>query len=80
MIVEVSDATLAKDRRSAAIYAAEGIPVYWIVNLGDRCLELHAEPLDGVYRSRIVLAEGDEVPVVLDGREVGRLRVADLLP
>lgn len=80
LIVEVSDATLVKDRRNAATYAAEGIPIYWIINLGDRCLELHAEPLNGVYRSRIVLAQTDEVPVILDGREVGRLRVADLLP
>ena len=80
LIVEVSDATLAKDRRNVATYAAEGIPIYWIVNLVERQLEVYADLAEGEYRSRIVLAQTDEVPVILDGREVGRLRVADLLP
>ena len=46
LIVEVSDSTLALDReRKALFYARVGIPEYWIVNLPDRCLEVHREPV-----------------------------------
>ena len=69
-------------------YAAAGIPIYWIVNLtggtapGSGLLELYSDPdqATGQYRSRLELRAGDHVPVVIDGREVGRIRVADLLP
>ena len=33
LIVEVSDSSLSEDRNVAQVYAASGIPVYWIVNL-----------------------------------------------
>ena len=80
LLVEVTDSPLAKDRRNAATYAAEGVPIYVIVNLGERQIELHSDPVEDIYRTRTILAESDEFPVILDGREVGRVRVADLLP
>ena len=80
LVVEVSDSTLGKDRRLAFTYAAEGIPVYWLLNLASRRLEVHSEPADGAY-TRVTPFDPDEnVPVVLDGLEVGRIRVADILP
>jgi Uma2 family endonuclease len=37
LVIEVADASLKQDRLSkAAIYAAAGIPEYWIVNLATR--------------------------------------------
>lgn len=80
LVVEVADTTLAKDRRLAATYAAEGIPVYWLLNLAARRLEVHSEPAEGAYARLTPFGPEDEVPVILDGREVGRVRVADLLP
>jgi Uma2 family endonuclease len=35
--------TLARGRKAAA-YARAGIADYWILNLGDRVLEVHREP------------------------------------
>ena len=80
LVIEVADTTLAKDRRMAATYAAEGIPVYWIVNLTARRLEMYSEPAEGVYTRLSPFGADAEVPVLLDGIAVGRVRVGDLLP
>lgn len=44
LVIEVSVSTLADDREMAGIYAEAGIAEYWIVNLPDRCLEVHRQP------------------------------------
>lgn len=89
LIVEVAEAKLFRARsEKLPEYAAAGIPIYWIVNLtagttpGSGLLELYSDPdqATGRYRSRLDLQVGDHVPVVIDGREVGRIAVADLLP
>jgi Uma2 family endonuclease len=36
LILEVSVSSLAEDRRQTHVYAASGIPYYWIVNVIDR--------------------------------------------
>ncbi len=56
------------------------VPVYWIVNLVDRRLEVYSEPDSGGYRARQVLTAGQHVSVVIAGTEIGRIAVADLLP
>jgi Uma2 family endonuclease len=63
------------------LYASSGVPVYWIVNLVDGLVEMYtnADPSGG-YRSRVDFRLGDEIPVVIDGREIGRIAVKDLLP
>jgi len=46
LVIEVSDATLERDRTiKQRIYARAGIPIYWILNLRDRQLEVYTEPL-----------------------------------
>jgi Uma2 family endonuclease len=80
LLVEVADSSVAEDRALAGTYAGGGIAVYWIVNVADGCVEVHADPVGGVYRSRRVLREGESVELVLDGRVVARIAVADLLP
>jgi Uma2 family endonuclease len=47
LIVEVSESTLRHDRRKARLYAMSGVTDYWIINLIDRCLERHRDPLPG---------------------------------
>ena len=32
------------------------------------------------YRSRVDFMPGEEIPVVIDGQEIGRVAVTDLLP
>jgi Uma2 family endonuclease len=45
LIVEVSDSSLAEDRALAReVYGPAGIPVYWIVDLIHRQVEVHTEP------------------------------------
>ena len=46
LVVEVSETTLAFDRRhKASLYARAGVADYWIVNLVDRRLEVHRSPI-----------------------------------
>ncbi|HEY1065233.1 MAG TPA: Uma2 family endonuclease [Pirellulales bacterium] len=66
LIVEVSDSTLAFDRRpKASLYAAAGIAEYWIVDLRARALEVRrdpiadpAEPHGARYASTFTVAPG----------------------
>lgn len=85
LVVEVADSTLADDRRNKRrIYARAGIATYWIVNLIDGQVEVHTEPSGPApspgYSRREVFGPDAEIPVLLDGREVGRVAVQDVLP
>lgn len=85
IIVEVADASLSRDRTlKKVIYARARIPVYWIVNLIDRQIEVYTDPTgpaeEPTYRQRQDYLPGDSVPVIVDGQEVGWLAVSDLLP
>jgi len=85
LLVEVADTSYAKDSGpKLRRYAGSRIPVYWIVDLKRRLVEVRGLPygkgkLAGYARCDIY-QEGDQVPVVLDGQEVGRGPVSDLLP
>ena len=84
-VAEVSDTTLHRDRTSKKrIYARAGIPVFWIVNLVDRIVEVNTDSTGPVenpdYRKRQDFAADREAPFVLDGKELARIKVLDLLP
>ena len=52
LLVEVADSSLADDRELAIeVYGPAGIPVYWIVNLVHRQVEVYADPGPEGYRS-----------------------------
>jgi Uma2 family endonuclease len=79
LIVEVSDTTLAFDRaRKIPAYARNGINEYWILNLRDRVLEVHRNPVSESYRQRLVLAEEDSVSPL--GAPETPITVGDMLP
>jgi Uma2 family endonuclease len=85
ILVEVADSSLQYDRGTKKrIYARAGIRVYWIVNLIERQIEVYTDPTGPAdepdYRQQQVYAVSDTLPVGLDGVEVGRLAVQDLLP
>ena len=85
LVVEVADSSLREDRAySGRMYARAGIPVYWIVNLIDRQVEVYADPDPAAdppaYRTRTDYRAGQDVPVVLDGQPAGTIPVAELLP
>lgn len=84
-VVEVSESILARDRGiKMRAYARAAIPIYWIVNLIDRRVEIYTDPTGPderpTYRVGWAFGPEDELPVILDGREVGRIAVRDLLP
>ncbi len=80
LIVEVSDATLREDGQRDRVYGAAGVAVYWIINLVDRRVEVYTGPRPDGYSLCAIYGPGQAVPVVLDGREVGRIPLEDLLP
>jgi Uma2 family endonuclease len=84
LVVEVSDSTLPDDRTTKlALYAAARLPVYWVVNLKDRRVEVYTDPRGGKnpgYRTRTDYAPGDDVPVSVDGAALGTAPAAELLP
>jgi Uma2 family endonuclease len=85
LVVEVAEATLPRDRGpKKRLYARAGIPVYWIVNLPESQVEVYSEPsgesAEPDYRKRQDHGAAHEVPLVIDGREVKRIPVAELLP
>ncbi len=46
LVIEIADTSLEYDRtEKMSLYAAAGIPEYWIVNLVERCLEVYREPI-----------------------------------
>jgi Uma2 family endonuclease len=84
-VVEVSDSSLDTDQGpKLRAYARANIPVYWIVNLIDRRVEVYTQPSGPTdtpaYGQRLDYGPGDAVPVVLDGNQVGQVAVNDLLP
>lgn len=79
MVSEVADSSLTYDRtRKARVYAASAIPVYWLVNLCDRQIEVWTDPdrATGQYRVAQIVTEGGTVTLP-DGQE---LAVVDVLP
>jgi Uma2 family endonuclease len=80
LVVEVTRSSAAKVRKLARIYGAGGIPVYWIVNLPMRRLEVYASPSGGSYPPPAILTDAESVDLVIAGQVLGQIRVAELLP
>lgn len=82
LLIEVAAISLLKDRRKAAIYAAEGIPAYWIINLPDRQIEVFTQPdaTNRSYRDFQIAASGTSVELEFDGVSIGSFAVDDFLP
>jgi Uma2 family endonuclease len=83
-LIEVADSSYTKDRGPKwRMYAAAGIPVYWIVNCPLRRIDIYSEPSgrgkSAVYSSVKVYEEHEEIPVLLEERELGRFKVSDVL-
>ena len=52
LVVEVANTSLAKDRDvKRALYAQSNVEEYWIVHVPTRTVEVHRNPLNGVYTS-----------------------------
>jgi Uma2 family endonuclease len=81
LVVEASDSSLPQDRLTKSrIYAAAGIPEYWIVNLREGCLEVlrAPDPATRSYADRRIVHRGDVVE--LAALPDVAVAVEDLLP
>jgi Uma2 family endonuclease len=85
LVIEVNHHTPRSDRiTKPRRYAEVGVPVYWIIEVEARQVVVHNRPQgtgeDAGYADRTTYSRGQEIPVVIDGREVGRVAVSDLFP
>jgi len=84
LVIEVADSSLKIDRRKSAIYARARVATYWIMNLNDRLVEVYTGPTgDGEnasYQKQQNFKADQSVPLILDGAEVAKIPVAEILP
>jgi Uma2 family endonuclease len=87
LLVEVADTTLRRDRGAKCeLYAAAGVPEYWIVNLVDRQVEVYADPQPARgktaarYQVRHIIRPDAAVSFRLGGKVLGRIDAAELIP
>jgi Uma2 family endonuclease len=79
LVVEVSDATLERDRTTKKrIYASAGIPCYWIVNLQEMCAEVYTDPSEDDFGKTVRVERDGTLSVTLDTKAVGQIAVMDL--
>lgn len=63
-VIEYSNSSLTKDLGvKADIYAAAGIPEYWVNNLKESELIVFRDPVNGIYQSRQELTSGSISPL-----------------
>jgi Uma2 family endonuclease len=79
LVVEVADTSLGFDRiAKKRLYARNGIPEYWILNLGAECLEVYRDPADEDYLAQQTIGRTEVIaPRAAVQFEIA---VADLLP
>jgi Uma2 family endonuclease len=85
LVIEVADTTLQRDRTlKKRTYARAGIPVYWIINLPERQIEVHTMPMQSLqepdYKQRTDYGQVASIPVEIAGTEVTTLSIPALLP
>ena len=85
LVIEVADATLRRDRGiKKRLYARAGIPVYWVVDVNKLQIEVYSQPnhqrVKPDYQQHRVYHSTEEIPVFLDGIEIGKIPVHKLLP
>ena len=65
LIIEISDGTLLYDRDvKIPLYAKNGIPEVWLLDIQNRQLEIYREPINGVYQQRDCRCTGQITPIL----------------
>jgi Uma2 family endonuclease len=79
LLIEVAESSLQDDRRiKGPMYAAAGVPEYWIVDLAGGVVEVHKEPHGDRYAS--VTRHAREETLVVPGFEDVRVHVGEIVP
>jgi Uma2 family endonuclease len=62
LVIEVAETSVAKDRViKSCIYAACGVPEYWIVNLPENTIEIQTHSEHNVYREYRTAGRGETI-------------------
>jgi Uma2 family endonuclease len=78
LLVEIADTTLAYDRSTKRVlYARNGVPEYWLVNLIQGVLEVYRNPQGSDYLEHRIVKKGETLVPSGASRAVA---VTDLLP
>lgn len=65
LIIEISDSTLRYDHDvKIPLYAKNGIPEVWLLDVQNRQLEIQREPVNGVYQQRDCRRAGQIAPIL----------------
>ena len=79
LLIEIADSTRARDLGSKAqLYAAAGIPEYWVLDLTRRLLHIHRQPSSEDWREVRQLTEKEQAAP--QEAPQATVLVADLLP
>jgi Uma2 family endonuclease len=66
LVIEVVESSLTDDRDvKAPLYAASGIPEYWIVNIVDLIVEVYRQPENGSYSETRRVSADDMLDVLM---------------
>lgn len=83
-IIEIADSSLDYDQTTKLeLYASAGIPIYWVVNLIDKRVEVYTKPKGGKkpgYGKVTKYKPGDDMPVMIAGKKRGTIAVSAILP
>jgi Uma2 family endonuclease len=62
LVIEVAETSLEYDRLvKLPLYARAGIPEAWLVNLSKDVIEVHTEPVNGVYQACRIVTRGETI-------------------
>jgi Uma2 family endonuclease len=79
LIVEIAESSLTYDRETkGSLYAGAGIRKYWILNLTDRCLEVHRDPQDSVWTTRFMVPSDGSIASLVAPDSL--IAVSEILP
>lgn len=83
LVIEAAESSLQVDRAKAELYARDGIPRYWLINLVDRVIEDYSQPIGrgptARYKTMRKYAADESITLTL-GRKTLSFTVADVLP
>lgn len=84
LVVEVCASTPWSDyRQKANLYAAAGVPTYWIVDVGGRKIDVFTRPrgvgAGAAYAEHRAFAEAEPATLTIADREAGRIAPRDVL-
>jgi Uma2 family endonuclease len=77
MVDEVSYSSDQDWTKKLPGYASARIPIYWIVDLAKRRLEIHRDPGQADYSVSEIIAEEEQVELVIDNRSSGWIAISD---